>query len=90
MGRKRKDKQRPQLPNIDSVKKTVAENGDATCACNWEMAVTCVDDLMEWVQVLLKENQDLKGTLQKTIEDIDKGNKSMRKQLKSMMLKPSE
>jgi len=90
MGRRRKNKQKPKLPNIDNVKKTVAESGDISCSCNWEMAVTCVDDLMEWVQVLLKENQDLKSTLQKTIEDIDKGNKSMREQLKSMIMKPSE
>ena len=79
-----KKRRKKKLPNVDNVKETIDEAGDAACHCNWAMAVGCVDDLMEWVNELCEENQKLKETLQKTIDHLDAGNKQVKKQLAEM------
>ncbi len=76
-----KRRRKKKLPDIDNVKEVIENAGDAACSCNWAMAVECVDDLMEWVNDLCRENQKLKETLKKTIDQLDKGNKEMQKQL---------
>jgi hypothetical protein len=80
MARKKKKK----LPNIDNVKKTITESGEESCQCNWSMAVECVDDLMEWVDDLCKENLKLKNVLKKTIDRLSKDNKNLREQLDAL------
>jgi len=79
-----KRRRKKKLPNVDNVKETIEEAGDTTCSCNWAMAVECVDDLMEWVKDLCKENHDLKNTLKKTIDRLNKDNQNMQKQLDNL------
>ena len=77
-------KKKKKLPSIDNVKETIAKNGEEKCQCNWSMAVECVDDLMEWVDELCKENLKLKNTLKKTIDRLSSDNKDLRKQLDAL------
>ena len=79
-----KKHQKKKLPTVDNVKKTIGEAGDAGCNCNWAMAVECVDDLMEWVNSLCRENHKLKETLKKTIDQLGKDNKKMQEQLDAL------
>ena len=79
-----KKRNKKKLPNIDNVKETVEGAGSTGCHCDWAMAVECVDDLMEWVNDLCKENHQLKETLKKTIDRLNKDNKDMQKQLDNM------
>ena len=69
-----KKKHKKSAHKAADAQKRVAKAGDKECGCNWAMAVDCVDDLMEWVNELIDENNKLKSTLAKTIDRLEADN----------------
>ena len=69
-----KKKQKKSTHKAVDAKQRVADAGDEECTCNWAMAGECVDDLMEWVNELVAENNKLKATLAKTVDRLEADN----------------
>jgi len=51
--------------DISNIAESMSSAGKDGCECNWDIAVCAVDDLMEWVTELCKENHRMKEELRR-------------------------